>query len=168
MLNSIWCRRLHIYIFVVYSRSFAEGSTNCHWLNYGHMALSKSKCIPSWQQFQNCCPSTWTNYVISTWLKRVTWNPAINSPKSSSGRMFHTKTWTEPEVMKLSFSNLSPGEIRHFMKRKDSANTQKATKNDVASRFVFRMEVSVEESPPNNLEKLSRSRLTRFLFSLSL
>ena len=74
----------------------------------------------------------------------------------------------EPEVRKVRFSKLSHGEIRHLIERKYSVNTQKATKNDIASLFVFRMEVSPEESPPKNLYKLSRSELTRFLFFLSL
>ena len=51
----------------------------------------------------------------------------------------------EPKFKKLRFPNLSHGEIQHLIEGKDSANTQKATKNDVASLFIFRMEVSVEE-----------------------
>ena len=60
--------------------------------------------------------------------------------------MFHTKTWIEPEVKKLRFSNLSHYEIRDLVERKDSASTQKATTNDVVT-LVFCMEVSAEESP---------------------
>ena len=71
----------------------------------------------------------------------------------------------ESEVKKLRFYNLSHGEIRYLIERKDSANTQKATKNNVPLPFVFRMEVSAEESPPKNLQKLLTSELTRFLFS---
>ena len=47
--------------------------------------------------------------------------------------------------MELRFSNLSQGEIRHFIERKDSGNAQTSTKNDVASLFVFRMKLSAEE-----------------------
>ena len=43
----------------------------------------------------------------------------------------------QPEVKKLHFSNLSHGEIRHLIEGKDSVNTQKTTKNDVESLFVF-------------------------------
>ena len=74
----------------------------------------------------------------------------------------------EPEFEKQCFSSLSHGEMRHLIEEKDSANIQKASKNDVASLFVFHMEVSAEQSPPKNLQKLSRLELTRFLFFLSL
>ena len=70
----------------------------------------------------------------------------------------------EPKVKKLRFSNLSLCKIRHVIEEKDSINTQKSAKNDVASLFVFRVEVSAEGSPPKNLQKLSRSELTCFLF----
>ena len=51
----------------------------------------------------------------------------------------------KPKVKKLRLSNLSLGEIRYLIERKDSANTQKVTKNNDASPFVFPMEVSAEE-----------------------
>ena len=55
------------------------------------------------------------------------------------------------------FFQSSYDEIRDLMARKESVNTQKAAKSVVATLFVFCMEVSAEESPAKNLEKLSRS-----------
>ena len=51
----------------------------------------------------------------------------------------------KPEVKKLRLSNLSLGEIRYLIEGKDSANTQKVSKNNVTSPFAFRMEVLAEE-----------------------
>ena len=70
------------------------------------------------------------------------------------------------EFKKLCFSNFSRCEILRLMEGKDSANTQKAIKNDVASLFVFQLEVSADKLPLKNSQKLSRLELSHSLFFL--
>jgi hypothetical protein len=72
----------------------------------------------------------------------------------------------EPKTKKQRFSSLSSDEIQLLIEKKDSENTQKSTKNAVATLIAYCNEISPEESPPKDaeyLEKLSKEELNELL-----
>ena len=73
----------------------------------------------------------------------------------------------EPATKKQRFSNLSSTEIQLLIEKKDrKENTQKATKNAVATLLAFCNEISPNESSPRDdkyLEELSSEELNELL-----
>ena len=76
------------------------------------------------------------------------------------------KSYMEPATKKQRFSNLSSTEIQLLIEKKDSENTQKVTKNAVATLLAFCNKISPNESSPRDdkyLEELSSEELNELL-----
>ena len=72
----------------------------------------------------------------------------------------------QPASKKQRFSHLSSTEIQLLIEKKDSENTQEATKNAVATLLAFCNEISPKESSPRDdkyLEELSSEELNELL-----
>ena len=91
------------------------------------------------------------------------------SRRATSKKLFPAANKTkvmQPATKKLRFSNLSSTEIQLLIDKKDSENTQKATKNAAATLLAFFNEILRNESSLRDdkyLEELSSEELNELL-----